>query len=73
MASNSLEEKIWLNLNSLLVVEKKHKDDIAFLNILISYDDWKLIKKIGFKEIEFNYRNDLFNETNFLDWFGYKK
>ena len=23
LASNSLEEKIWLNLNSLLVVEKK--------------------------------------------------
>ena len=55
------------------MVEKKHKDDIVSLSILISFEDCKLVQKIGCKEIEFNYGNDLFKETNFLDWFGFKK
>ena len=73
LTSNSLEAKSMTKSKQLISGRKKHKDDIVSLNILISYEDCKLIKKIGCKEIEFSYGNDLFKETNFLDWLGYKK
>ena len=52
MATNKLEAKIQLNLNGFLGIKKKHKDDIASLETLISCDDCELIKKIDNWEIE---------------------
>ena len=73
LTSNAFEAKNMTKSQWLISGRKKRKDYIVSLGILISYEDCKLIKKIGCKEIEFNYGNDLFKETNFLDWFGYKK
>ena len=52
---------------------KKHKDDIASLNKLISCDDCQLIKNIGSWEIELILENNLLEENNYPDWYGYKR
>ena len=52
---------------------KKHKDDIASLNFLISCDDCQMIKNIGSWEIELTLENNLVEENNYPDWYGYKR
>ena len=52
---------------------KKHKDEIASLKRLISCDDCQLIKKIGNWEIELILENNLVEETNYPNWYGYKR
>ena len=54
-------------------LQKKHKDDIASLNLLISCDDCQIIKNIGNWEIELILENNLVEETNHPDWYGYKR
>ena len=41
--------------------------------MLISCDDCQLIKKIGNWEIELIQENNLVQETNYPDWYGYKR
>ena len=41
--------------------------------MLFSCDDCQLIKKIGYWEIEITLENNLIEETNHPDWYGYKK
>ena len=62
-----------LNLNGLLVAKKKHKDDIESLEMLISFDDCQLIKKIGKWEIVLTPNNNSFEQNNSPDWYGYKR
>ena len=66
-------QKIQLNLNGLLGVKKKHKDDIASLETLITCDECELIKKIGNWEIELTPDNKFIEENNYPDWYGYQK
>ena len=73
VASSSLEAKNRAKSKWLRGCRKKHKDDIASLNKLISYDDCQLIKKIGSWEIELILENNLLQETNYPDWYGYKR
>ena len=73
VASNSLEAKNKAISKWLSGCRKKHKDDIASLNTLISCDDCQLIKNIGSWEIELILENNLPEETNFPDWYGYKR
>ena len=73
IASNKLEAKNMAKSKWLRDCIKKHKDDIASLNVLISYDDCKLIKNIGSWEIELISENNLVEETNYPDWYGYKR
>ena len=53
--------------------KKKHKDDIASLEILLRCDDCELIKKIGNWQIELTPNNNFIEENNYPDWYGYQK
>ena len=73
VASSSLEAKNKAKSKWLSGCRKKHKDDIASLNTLISCDDCQLIKNIDRWEIELNFENNLVEETNYPDWYGYRR
>ena len=73
VASSSLEAKNTATTKWLSGCKKKHKDDIASLNTLISCDDCQLIKNIGSWEIELILENNLLEETNYPDWYGYQR
>ena len=73
VASSSLEAKNRAKSKWLKGYRKKHKDDIASLNKLISCDDCQLIKNIGSWEIELILENNLLEENNYPDWYGYKR
>ena len=73
VAKSSLEAKNMAKSKCLRGCRKKHKDDIASLNKLISCDDCQLIKNIGSWEIELILENNLLEETNYPDWYGYKR
>ena len=73
IASNKLEAKNIAKSKWLIGCKKKHKDDISPLEILISCDDCKLIKKIGNWEIELTPDNKFIEENNYPDWYGYKR
>ena len=57
----------------LIGCKKKHKDDLASLEMLISCDDCEIIKKIGNWEIELIPDNNFIEENNYPDWYGYQK
>jgi hypothetical protein len=73
VASSSFEAKNMAKSKWLSGCIKKHKDDIASLNLLISCDDCQMIKNIGVWEIELTLENNLVEETNYPDWYGYKR
>ena len=72
-ASSSLQAKNIAKSKWLTGCRKKHKDDVLSLNILISCDDCQLIKNIGSWEIELILENNLVEDTNYTDWYGYKR
>ena len=57
----------------LIGCKKKHKDDIASLEMFISCDNCQLIKKIDNWEIELVLENNVVEENNYPDWYGYKR
>tara|TARA_B100000941_G_scaffold258311_1_gene208634 strand:+ start:185 stop:514 length:330 start_codon:yes stop_codon:yes gene_type:complete len=73
VASSKFEAKNFAKSRWLLGCEKKHKDDIASLKKFIGCDDCQLIKKIGDWEIELTFGNNLIEENNNPDWYGYKR
>jgi len=73
IASTKLEAKNIAKSKWLIGCKKKHKDDIASLEMLFICDDCKLIKKIGKWEIELTPDNNFIEENNYPDWYGYKK
>ena len=73
VASSSLEANNKAKAKWLDGCKKKHKDDIASLEMLISCDDCELIKKIGNWEIELTQDNNFNEENNYPDWYGYKR
>ena len=72
-ASNKLEAKNIAKSKWLIGCKKKHKDDLASLEMLISFDDCEQIKKIGNWEIELTPDNNNIEENNYPDWYGYQK
>ena len=72
-ASNKLEAKNIAKSKWLIGCKKKHKDDIASLEVLLRCDDCELIKKIGNWQIELTPNNNFIEENNFPDWYGYQK
>ena len=72
IASNKLEAKNIAKSKWLIGCKKKHKDDLASLEILISCDDCKLINKIGNWEIDLTPDNKFIQENNYPDWYGYQ-
>ena len=72
-AKTKLEAKNIATSKWLIGCKKKHKDDIASLETLISCDDCELIKKIGNGEIELTPDNNFIQENKYPDWYGYQK
>ena len=73
IASSKIEAKNIAKSKWLIGCKKKHKDDLASLEMLISCDDCELIKKIGIWEIELTPDNNIIEENNYPDWYGYQK
>ena len=73
VASSKLEAKNLAKSKWLIGYKKKHKDNIESINKLIGCDDCQLLKKIGSWEIELTLENNLIEETNNPDWYGYKR
>ena len=73
VASSELEAKNKAKSKWLIGCKKKHKDDIASLQMLISCEDSQLIKKIGSWQIELTPHSNFIEENNYPDWYGYKK
>ena len=73
IAKNKLEAKNIAKSKWLIGCKKKHKDDIASLETLISCDDCELIKKIDNWEIELTPDKNFIEDNNYPDWYGYKK
>ena len=73
VASDKFEAKNIAKSRWLLGCKKKHKDDISSLEILIGCDDSKLIHSIDNWEIVLTKENNLIEETNNPDWYGYKR
>ena len=73
VASSSLEAKNTAKTKWLSGCKKKHKDDIASVKMLISCDDCQIIKNIDSWEIELILENNLVEETNYPDWYGYQR
>ena len=72
-ASTKFEAKNTAKSKWLIGSEKKHKDDLASLEMLFNCDDCELIKKIGEWEIELTTDNNFIQENNYPDWYGFKK
>ena len=66
-AKNKAKTK-WLN-----GCKKKHKDNIHSLRNFGNLDDCELIKTIDNWEIELSLDDNFVEETNYPDWYGYKK
>ena len=73
VASSQLEAIKIAKSKWLRGFKKKHKDDIADLQILIGCDDCELVKKIGNWEVELTLENNLVKETKHPDWYGFKR
>ena len=73
VASSSLEAKNKAKSKWLNSCKKKHKDNIHSLRYLFSLDNCQIIKKIDNWEIELFLEDNLVEETNYPDWYGYKK
>jgi hypothetical protein len=73
IASSKLEAKKIAKSKWLIGCKKKHKDDIASLEKLVSCDDCEPIKKIGNWEIELTPDNKFIEENNYPDWYGYRR
>ena len=73
VAANSLEAKNKAKSKWLIGSKKKHKDDLASLEMIISCNDCEQIKKIGNWQIELTPDNNFIQENNYPDWYGYQK
>ncbi len=73
IASNKLEAKKKAKSKWLIGCKKKHKDDLAYLEMIISCDDCEQIKKIGNWQIVLTPDNNFIQENNYPDWYGYQR
>ena len=73
VASTKLEAKNIAKSKWLIGCKKKHTDDLASLEMIISCDACEQIKKIGNWKIELTPDNNFIQENNYPDWYGYQK
>ena len=73
VASSSVEAKNKAKSKWLNGCKKKHKDDVNPIKNLVTLDDCELIKKIENWEIELLLQDNFIEETNYPDWYGYKR
>ncbi len=72
-ASTKLEAKNIAKSKWLIGCKKKHKDDLASLEMIIKCDDCEQIRKIGKWQIELSPDDNFMQENNYPDWYGYQK
>ena len=72
-ASTKFEAQNIAKSKWLIGCKKKHKDDIASLELLLRCDDCEIIKKIGKWQIVLTPDNNFIEENNYPDWYGYQK
>jgi len=72
-ASTKLEAKNIAKSKWLIGCKKKHKDDLASLEMIISCDHCEKIKKVGNWQIELTQDNNFIKENNYPDWYGYQE
>ncbi|MDC3052868.1 DUF1543 domain-containing protein [Prochlorococcus sp. AH-736-A13] len=72
-ASTKLEAINIAKSKWLIGCKKKHKDNLACLEMIISCDNCEQIKKIGNWQIDLTPNNNLMQENNYPDWYGYQK
>ena len=72
-ASTKFEAQNIAKSKWLIGCKKKHKDDIASLELLLRCDDCEIIKKIGKWQIELTPDNNFTEENKYPDWYGYQK
>ena len=73
VASSSSEAKNKAKTKWLNGCKKKHKDNIHSLRNFGNLDDCELIKTIDNWEIELSLDDNFVEETNYPDWYGYRK
>mgnify|MGYP001248185543 FL=1 len=73
VAKNSKEAKNKAKSRWLKGYQKRHKDDIAKLEIISDVDNCLLLKNIGDWEIELIIQKHNIKESKAPDWFGYLK
>ena len=73
VAKSSLDAKNKAKSKWLNGYKKKHKDDMKLLKNFGTLDDYEAIKKIGNWEIELINEKHCVEETNYPDWYGYKR
>jgi len=73
VAKSSLEAKNKAKSKWLSGYKKKHKDNIYPLKNLSEIDEIQPIKNIGNWEIELINEKNMVEETNFPDWYGFKR
>ena len=72
-ASTKLDAKNIAKSKWLIGCKKKHKDNLASLEMIIRCDDCEKIKNVGNWQIELIPDNNFIQENNYPDWYGYKK
>ena len=73
VASDKLEAKNIAKSKWLMGCKKKHKDDIASLELLSGCYDCQTIHAIDNWEIELNLETNLIEENKNPDWYGYQR
>ena len=73
VASSSLEAKNKAKSKWLIDCKKKHKDDISAVKSFTDVDDCEVIKNIKNWEIELIPNDNIVEEKNIPDWFGYMR
>ena len=73
VASTKLEAKNIAKSKWLIGCKKKHKDNLASLEMIIRCDDCEKIKNVGNWQIELTPDNNFIQENNYPDWYGYQK
>ena len=67
LEAKNIAKSLWL------IGCKKHKNDIASVEMLISCDYCELIKKIGNWEMKLTPDDKFIEENNYHDWYSYQK
>ncbi len=73
VASSPSEAKNKAISKWLIGCKKKHQDDISAVKNFTGIDDCEIIKNIKNWEIELTFNDNLVEENNIPDWFGYMR
>ena len=73
VAKSPVEAKNKAKSKWLKGYKKKHKEDMTLLKNISTLDEYEPIKKIGNWEIKLIKEKNYVTETNYPDWYGFKR